>query len=118
MARDLPEICLVHVGTHDLGEAAFRVFSLHEIYQGVVDPSAVRQPERSARGHFIEEEELLFLANLAVVAFRRLGKKRLVLFELLLVGERDAGNPLDRFVRAVSEPVSGGVLLLVSLEMC
>jgi hypothetical protein len=87
VTRDLPQIRLVHVGGHDLGEATFSVLALEEIHQGIVDAHTVRQEEGGSRRHLVKEEELLVLANLSVVALGGLGQEVLILLELLLVGE-------------------------------
>jgi len=114
MARRLPQVGLVHVGRHDLDEAAGLVLALDKLHEGVEDSRAVGKPERGTGGHFVPEEELLVLTDLAVVALGSLGQEHLVLFELLLVRERDAGNSLNGLVFAVTKPVRGGVLNAVS----
>jgi hypothetical protein len=110
VAGCLPEIRLVHVGGHDLLETALAVLLLHQGVQGVVDAGAVGEPEGGARGDLVEEEELLVRSDLSVVALRRLGQEGLVLFEGLLVGERDTGDSLDGLVLAVTKPVRSRVL--------
>lgn len=109
MAGGLPQICLVHVGGHDLGESSLAIFCLEEVHQGVINARAVGQEEGGTRRSFIEEEELLLLTNLAVIPLLSLSKEVLVLFKLLLVRERNTSNSLDGFVLAVTQPVSGRV---------
>lgn len=75
----------------------------------------MRQPEGGARRHLVPEEELLVLADLAMISLGRLLQKLLVLGEGCLVGEGDAGNSLNRLVFAVAEPVRGGILNRVSM---
>lgn len=63
------------------------------------------QEEGGTGRGLVEEEELLVLTDLSVIAFRSLSKEVLVLLKLLLVGERNTSNSLDRLVLAVTEPV-------------
>lgn len=76
----------------------------------------MRQEETTARTEVIEKEQILFLqtinaplvefrvektkylANLAMVALCSFSKECLVLCHLLLVRERDAVYPLQRFI--------------------
>ena len=69
------------------------------------------QEEAASGAKIVEEEQLLllceiqhgsfyaksqsYLANLAMIALCSFSKERLVLIELLLVGERDTVNPLE-----------------------
>lgn len=95
VARLFPQVGLVHVWRHDLIKATLLVLALDEINQGVVDAGTMREHEGGTWRHLIPEEELLLLANLAVVALGRLLKEGLVLVELLLVWEGDACDSLN-----------------------
>lgn len=110
MTRNLPEVGLVDIGSHDLDETTLLVLALDEVQQGVVDTHTVGQEEGRAGRNLIEEEELLVLANLSVVALGSLSKEVLVLLELLLVRERNTSNSLHGLVGAVTEPVGGRIL--------
>lgn len=63
----------------------------------------------------MEEEELLLLTNLAVVALGSLFKVLLVLNHHSLVGERDTVDTLERVVLGITKEVGGRVLLQVSI---
>ena len=65
----------------------------------------MRQKEATSGAEFVEEVKLLVLPNLAMVAFGGFGEERLVLGQLLLVGEGDTINPLQRVVVRVSKEV-------------
>jgi len=65
----------------------------------------MREEETASGAQVIEEEQLLLLANLAVIAFGSLGQESLVVCQLLLVGEGDTINALKRVVGWVSEEV-------------
>ena len=82
----------------------------HELDEGVVDPRAVREPEAAAGRQVVEEEELLVLADAAVVALGRLLEELLVVLHLGRVGERDAVDALQRLVVGVAEEVRRRVL--------
>lgn len=105
VTRDLPQVGLVHVGSHNLVETTGSVFALDQVHEGVVNAYTVWQEEGGTGGGFVEEEKLLVLADLSVIAFGSLSKEVLVLLKLLLVGERNTSNSLDRLVLAVTEPV-------------
>lgn len=49
-------------------------------------------------------------SDLAVISLRRLGEEYLVVSKLLLVGERNAINTLERIVIRVAKEVRGGAL--------
>jgi hypothetical protein len=60
----------------------------------------------------VEEEEVLFAADFAVVAFGGFGEQRFVFGHLFLVGETDAVDPLEGIVLCITKPVRRGILLL------
>lgn len=110
VTRRLPQIGLVHVGRNDFLEVTLAVFALDAVHQSVVDAGAVGQEESRSRRDFVKKEELLVLTNLAMVAESSFSEESLMLFEGLLIGERNTGNTLNRLVLAVTQPVSGRVL--------
>ncbi len=114
VTRRLPEIRLVHVGGHDLLEISLAVLVLDDVHQGVVDAGSVREEKGRTGGHLVKEEELLVLSNLAMIALGSLGKEQLVLFQSLLIGERDTRDTLDGLVLAVTKPVRGRALSYIS----
>lgn len=114
VTRGLPQLRLVHVGGHDLLELALPVLVLDDVHQGVVDAGAVRQEKGGTGRDLVEEEELLVGTDLAVVTLGSLLEELLVLLQSLLVGERDTSNTLDGLVFAITQPVSGGALYVVS----
>jgi len=61
VARALPELGIVHVGSDDLLEATLPVVAAHELNKGVVDACAVGQEEAAARAELVEKEELVLL---------------------------------------------------------
>ena len=90
--------------------STLKVLFSHQLDQGVVDPGAVRQPEAASRTELVEEEKLLVLSNLAMVAFGGLGEESLVFGQLFLVGEGDTVDTLQRLIVRVAEEVRGRVL--------
>jgi hypothetical protein len=62
----------------------------------------VRQEKGGSGRSLVEEEELLILTNLSVVALSSLSEEVLVFFKGLLVGEGDTGDTLDGLVVAVT----------------
>lgn len=98
----LPEICLVHVRGHDLGEISLLVLALKQVHQGVVDTHTVGEEEGRSRRHLVEEEKLLILSNLSVVALGGFSEEVLVLLKLLLVRERNTSNSLNGLVFAIT----------------
>jgi hypothetical protein len=72
----------------------------------------VGEEETAPRGEFVEEEEVLFAADFAVVAFGGFGQERFVFGHLFFVGETDAVDPLEGIVLCITKPVCRGILLL------
>jgi hypothetical protein len=62
----------------------------------------VRQEKGGSGRSLVEEEELLILTNLSVVALGSLSEEVLVFFKGLLVGEGDTSDTLDGLVVAVT----------------
>lgn len=110
VSRGLPELRVEHVGRADLDEATLVVLLTDELHERVVDAHAVGQHEGRSRGQVREEEELLVLGNLAVVALGSLLLELLPLGHLLRVREGHSVNTLERVVLGVTEEVRGRVL--------
>lgn len=68
-------------------EISLLVLALDQVHQGIVDANAVGKEECGSGRCLIEEEKLLVLTNLSVVALGGLGQEVLVLLESLLVRE-------------------------------
>lgn len=82
----------------------------HELDQGVVDARAMRQPECGSGRQVVEEEQLLVLADAAVVSLRRLLEELFVFLHLVRVGEGDTVQALEGSVVLVAEEVRRRVL--------
>jgi len=87
VAADLPELAHVDVRGHDLIVATAEVLLAHEVAELLVHAIAVGEEEAGARAVWVEEEELLVLAELAVVATASLLEHGLPLLQLSLGGE-------------------------------
>lgn len=96
VARGDPEFAVVHVRGDDLLITSLAVLLPNEAHQRVVDVSSARQKEAATRTHLMEEEEVVFFAELAMVSLGRLLLQELPFLELLGVREGDAINPLQR----------------------
>lgn len=105
VSGSLPELAVIHVGRNNFLVSTLEVLFAHELDKGVIDASTVWQEEAASWTKVMEEEELLFFANLAVIALGRLGEESLVLYKLLLVGEGNAVNALKRVVGRVSKEI-------------
>ena len=66
--------------------------------------------EARAGRHLVEEEELLLLSDLAMVALGSFLEHLLVLLHLLLVGKRDTVDALQGVVLGVTKEVGRRVL--------
>jgi len=110
VTRLLPESGVVHVGRHDFLVTAGPVLVTEEALEGVVDDHTVGKEEAGTGRHIVEEEELLLLTNLAVIALGSLFEVLLVLDHHGLVGERDTVDTLERVVLGITEEVRCGVL--------
>lgn len=82
----------------------------HHLGQSVVDTRTVRQPERASRAEIVEEEQLLFFCDLAVVPPGRLLQEGLVFGHLFFVGEGYAVDTLKGVILRVAEEVRRRVL--------
>mmetsp|Transcript_4005 Transcript_4005/g.16005 ORF Transcript_4005/g.16005 Transcript_4005/m.16005 type:complete len:884 (+) Transcript_4005:169-2820(+) len=105
VARGVPEVEVVDVGRDDLVVLAQPVLLADERDEPVVDARAARLEEGRPRRERVEEEERLRRADAPVVALRRLFHAFAPLDEVLLVGERDAVDALQRVVVGLAEPV-------------
>jgi len=68
------------------------------------------KPEATTRAEIVEEEQLLFAANLAVISLCCLRKERFVFGELLLVWEGNSINSLQRVFGGVAKEIRSRVL--------
>ena len=68
----------------------------------------VGQPECGAGGEVVEDEELLLLADSAMVALLGLLQVLLVFLQQLLVRERHSVHALQRVVLGVAQPLKSG----------
>ena len=109
VTRGLPEINVEHVGGHNLLETTLLVLSTDERDESVVDAGSVGEEEARSGGDLVEEPQLLVLSDLSVVSLLGLLEPLHVLLQLLVVGERDTVDTLQRGVIGVSKPVGGRV---------
>lgn len=105
VARGLPQFAVVDVGRDHLLESSFPVLRAYEFHEGVVDVSSARLKEARSRRELVEEEQLLLLADLAMIALGRLLLELLPLLELLVVGEADAVDPLQHLGVRLALPI-------------
>jgi hypothetical protein len=61
--------------------------------------------EAASRAEVVEEEQLLVLSNLAVIAFGSLGKEDFVVGQLLLIWEGDSVDALQGVVVGVAQEI-------------
>mmetsp|Transcript_63967 Transcript_63967/g.164651 ORF Transcript_63967/g.164651 Transcript_63967/m.164651 type:complete len:517 (-) Transcript_63967:590-2140(-) len=109
--RALEELRGVDVGRDDLVKATLAVLGTHELLELVVDPRTVAGPEAGARRDLrVEEEEVLLLADAAVIALLGLLEHLLVRLEQLRRREGHAIDALQRVVLSLAQPVGGRVL--------
>ena len=117
VSRGVPQLDVVHVGGHDLGVSALVVFALDKVHESVVDASTVGQEEARTRGQLVEEEKLLLLSDLAMVALGSLLQELLVLSHLLGVGERNTIDTLERVVLGITQEVGSRVLRSIGASL-
>lgn len=110
VTRGTPQVNVVNVGGDDLLEATAAVLGADELLEAVVNAGAVREHEGRARGVLMPHEELLVLSNETMVTLRSKTTQLKVLIELLLLGEGDTIDALQRVVLLVSLPVGRGVV--------
>lgn len=70
----------------------------HKLSKRVVDARAMWKEEAASWAELVEEEQLLFSADLAVIPLGGFGQHCLVFRQLLLVWERDTIYSLQRVV--------------------
>ena len=109
----LPDTDIVHVRGLDLLVATFTVFRSQERLKGIENLGPVGQKEGATRGDFVEEEQLLFLADSDVVTLLCLLKELHVLMKSLLVGEGDTTDTLQGVIGLVTKEICGRVLTRV-----
>ncbi len=73
----------------------------HEFNESIIYPCPTRKEEAASGTKVVEEEQLLLSTDLSVIPFRSLR----VLCQLLLVGEGDTVDSLERVVVRVAEEV-------------
>lgn len=110
VARRLPDADIIHVGSLNLLVAALAVLRAQKGLEGVEDLGTVGQKEGASWRNLVEEEQLLLLAQLNVVALLGLLQELQVLLHLLLIGESNTADTLQRVVGLVTEEVGGRVL--------
>eukprot|EP00123_Amoebidium_parasiticum_P006088 comp17140_c0_seq1/m.15944 comp17140_c0_seq1/g.15944 ORF comp17140_c0_seq1/g.15944 comp17140_c0_seq1/m.15944 type:complete len:345 (+) comp17140_c0_seq1:800-1834(+) len=87
VAGGLPQPRVEHVWCHHLSEPTLVVLPPDQSHQAVVDPCAVGKEEARTRAELVEEEQLLFFANLPVVPLSCLLLQGLPLLHQFVVGE-------------------------------
>ena len=93
VARDLPEVDVVEVRRLDLLEASPCVLHLNQLDQLVVDYCAMGQEKcATCRVGSVPKEQILLLANQAMVSLKGFFTYFQIIFHLTLVRER---NPID-----------------------
>src|SRR5271156_4049501 len=90
MSRRFPEIGIVHVWGADFLETSGVVFRTNKVLERVVDPHSMGEPESTSGRYFMEEEEILFFSDLAMITFGGFGKEFFVFRHLFFVGETDS----------------------------
>ena len=93
VARDLPEVDVVEVWRLDLLEASPCILHLNQLYQLVVDYCSMGQEKcATCRVGSVPKEQILLLANQAMISFEGLFTHFQIVFHLTFVRER---NPID-----------------------
>lgn len=110
VARLLPKRHVKHIGSHDLVVATGPVLLLDVIHNRIVDAHTVGQPHGRTGRALLKIEQLLLLANQAVVALSGLLQKLLMGSHLLLVGKRYTVDSLKGVVVRITEEVRRRVL--------
>lgn len=105
VTRSLPDAHVVHIRRLHLLISALPVLRTQKFLQSVENLSAVREKERTPRGHFVKEEEFLVFSNPQVVSFLGFFKELQVLLHLLLVRECNASDSLQRVIGLVTEEI-------------
>src|SRR5438876_1173009 len=105
VARLLPELLVDEDRRRDLLVAARIERLADEPLQLAHQGPAVREPERRARRHLVEDKEVQLAPELAVVALLRLLQAPDVAIELLLREPRGPVDPLEHRVPLVAAPV-------------
>lgn len=109
----LPDADIVHVRGLDLLVATLAVFRSQERLKGIENLCSVGQKEGATGGDFVEEEQLLFLADSDVVTLLCLLEEFHMLMESLLVGEGNTTDTLQGVIGLVTEEICGRVLARV-----
>ena len=108
MAGLLPQAHVQDLRAAHLAIAAVAVDPAHVLLHRLPDRPALRMPEHQARGLFLQVEQLLLLADPAVVALLRLLDPLHVGLELLFIGPGGAVDALQLLVLGVAAPVGAG----------
>ena len=108
VAGFFPQAAVQHQRSVDLLVAFPRQFGADIIPDDVIQRPALRMPEHQPRRLFLEMEQVLLAAQLAVVAFLRLFQPLQVLLQRLPVRPRRAVDALQHLVTGVPAPVGPG----------
>jgi hypothetical protein len=110
MTRRLPDANVVHVGSLHFLVAALAVLSPQKSLERIENLGSVGEEERTARRNFVEEEKLLVLANSQMIALLCLLQELQMFLHLLLIGESNTADTLQRVVGLITKEVCGRVL--------
>jgi hypothetical protein len=110
VTRCLPDADVVHVGSLNFLVAALAVLSPQKSLERIENLSSVGEEERTAWRNFIEEEKLLVLADSQVIALLRLLQELQMFLHLLLIGESNTADTLQRVVSLITKEICGRVL--------
>lgn len=101
----LPQLSTIDAGALHLMVASDLVLRPHQILESIQNDSAVRVEQSRPRGVCCEMEQILFLADGAVVSLTELFLFFKIAFEHRLFGERYSINPLQIIVLFFTQPV-------------
>lgn len=110
VTRCLPDADVVHVGSLNFLVAALAVLSPQKSLERIENLSSVGEEERTSWRNFIEEEKLLVLADSQVIALLRLLQELQMFLHLLLIGESNTTDTLQRVVSLITKEICGRVL--------
>mmetsp|Transcript_3789 Transcript_3789/g.6313 ORF Transcript_3789/g.6313 Transcript_3789/m.6313 type:complete len:309 (-) Transcript_3789:797-1723(-) len=109
VARLVPQIEVVNIGSNDFRITSLPVVVLDEFNQFVVDASSVWEPKGATGGKFVEHDKVLLGGNATVVAFFGLFLILLPHLEHLLVWKTDTVHALQGVILGITEPIGGGM---------
>mmetsp|Transcript_17983 Transcript_17983/g.44413 ORF Transcript_17983/g.44413 Transcript_17983/m.44413 type:complete len:225 (-) Transcript_17983:801-1475(-) len=102
----VPQVKVEHVGCGDFIISTIPVLFSDKFNQLLVDTISVWKPKGTSGRQFVEEHKLLLGHDASVITFLGLFHILLPNLQLLLIGERNTVDSLQRIIVGIAQPVS------------